>query len=161
MGGWIERGVFLAAIAGLTLMLVSEGRTQVQLARDIPITAKALYDRMAKGETFQLIDIRPLVDDEDEDVGGFENLRLPKSTPMPGCSAGNTPNDALAQIKFDQPAIIITAKGNPQELAKCGAFKRMRFLQGGVTAWSEAGYPEDEGEYTPPKPAGAGGGGCL
>ena len=161
MNGWIERGVFLAAIVGMTALLVNEGRTQVKLEGQVPITAKALYDQMAEGQAFQLIDLRPLEDDDNEDVGGFQYLRVPKSTPMPNCDLSQAPEAARPHIKPQLPTVIITADGDPAAIERCGVFKRARYLKGGVMAWSEAGLPEDEGEYTPPKPMGAGGGGCL
>lgn len=157
--GWAERAVFLVAIVALTGMLINEGRTQVQLERKVPVSAKALYDQMAAGQMLQLIDIRPL-SDEDDDIGGYEEARVPKSIPFPGCDAEQTPEEALKHIKFAAPTIIISNDGSMGALEKCGMFNRVRLLEGGMVAWDDAAFPEDEGEYVPPK-AGGSGGGCL
>ena len=155
----IERMAFLGVITALCIMLVNEGRTQVRLERQIPVQAKVLYDQMAAGKSLQVIDIRPLTDEEDDDVGGYEDARVPKSIPFPGCDQGTTPNDALVNIRFGIPTVIISLDGDIKRLEKCGMFPRVRNLEGGMLAWSEAGFPEDEGEYVAPKMGG--GGGCL
>jgi len=156
----IERGVFLAAIFALSGVLVSESRAQVQLEREIPIDAKGLYGQLATGNKQQIIDVRPLQDDDNEDVGGYEYTHVPGAIPMPGCNPDTTPEDALGQIQFGVPTVIVSAEGAETDFAKCAdQFSRARNLQGGMIGWVDEFLPEDEGEYVAPK-VGAGGG-CL
>jgi len=156
----IERGVFLAVIFALSGVLVSESRAQVELENQIPIHPKGLYDQLAKGEKPQIIDLRPLEDDSNEDVGGYEYTHVPGSIPMPGCDPATTPEGALGQIQAGVPTIIVSAEGDAEEFKKCTAyFSRVRNLEGGMLGWMDEFLPEDEGEYVAPK-AGAGGG-CL
>ena len=156
----IERGVFFAVILGLSGMLVSEGRAQVRLEREIPVDAQGLYKQIAAGNRPQIIDVRPLEDDDNEDVGGYEYTHVPGSIPFPGCDENTAPADALGQIQYGVPTVIVSAEGDKAAYEKCAQqFSRARNLEGGMLGWVDEFLPEDEGEYVAPK-AGAGGG-CL
>lgn len=156
----IERGVFLAVILALSGVLVSQANAQVELERSMPVQAQALYKQLAEGKKPQIIDFRPLEDDSNEDVGGYEYTHVPGSIPMPGCDPATTPEGALGQIQYGVPTIIVTAEGDRASYDKCAAvFSRARNLEGGMIGWVDEFLPEDEGEYVAPK-AGAGGG-CL
>lgn len=156
----IERGVFLAVIFALSGVLVSQANARVDLERAIPMQPKALYEGLANGIKPQIIDFRPLEDDDNEDVGGYEYTHVPGAIPMPGCDPTTTPEDALAQIQYGVPTIIVSAEGEAEAYEACAArFSRARNLEGGMLGWMDEFLPEDEGEYVAPK-AGAGGG-CL
>ena len=159
MNGLIERVLFISVIVGLGVMLVKEGQTQVQLESQIPVGAQQLYDQMAKGKSLQVIDIRPLDDDDNDDVGGYRYARVPKSIPFPGCVEDGTPAEALKNIKRGVPTVIVSLDGDTKALEACKMFPRARILSGGMLAWDEEGLPVEEGEYVAPKMGG--GGGCL
>lgn len=156
----IERGVFLAVIFAMGGLLVNESKAQVALEKEIPVQPKGLYDLIAAGKRPQVIDIRPLEDDDNEDVGGYEYTHVPGSIPFPGCDPAQTPEGAMGQIQFGVPTVLVTAEGESELLDKCNAqFSRARNMEGGMLGWVDEFLPEDEGEYVAPK-AGAGGG-CL
>jgi hypothetical protein len=79
---------------------------------------------------------------------------------MPDCEESKTPEEALPQINYYLPTVIISKEGDEEIFKKClQKFKMAQNLAGGITAWADEGYPLDEGEYEPPKAGG--GGGCL
>ncbi len=156
----LERAVFWTVILVFSGVLVSESQAQVGLERQIPVQGKALYEQLAGGTRVQIIDVRPLKDDDNEDVGGYEYTHVPGSIPLPNCEPSQAPDGALDQIQFGVPTVIVSAEGDAAAFANCGArFDRARNLEGGMLGWVDAFLPEDEGEYVAPK-AGAGGG-CL
>jgi hypothetical protein len=158
--GMVQRVVFLAVILGLSGLLVSKSMAQVQLEREVPVNATGLYGDLASGIKPQIVDMRPLVDDDNEDVGGFEYTHIPGSIPFPGCDPLTTPEGAMGQIQPGVPTVIVSAEGSADDYARCAdVFSRARNLEGGMLGWMDEFYPEDEGEYTPPS-MGAGGG-CL
>jgi rhodanese-related sulfurtransferase len=156
----IERGAAYAIIFALSGVLVSQANARVEIERSIPMEAQVLYKSIAGGAKPQIIDFRPLEDDDNEDVGGYEYTHVPGSIPMPGCDPATTPEGALGQIQYGVPTVIVSADGDKAAYEKCAqVFSRARNLQGGMLGWMDEFLPEDEGEYVAPK-AGAGGG-CL
>lgn len=156
----IERAIFLTVITGLSFLVIQEGRSQVSLENQLSFEAQGLYDAMADGVVYQLIDTRPLEDDDNDDVGGYEYTHIPSSIPFPGCDEANLPETAKGLIQAGVPTIIVSAEGDAESYQKCtDFFKRARNLEGGMLGWTDEFFPEDEGEFIPPKMGG--GGGCL
>jgi len=160
MNEHMERGIFVAVILGLSVVLVSESQAQVEIERKIPLDSKGLYAQIASGDIPQIIDVRPLEDDSNEDVGGYLMTHIPGSIPFPNCDESATPEGALGQIQMGVPTVIVSAEGELAAFEKCSSeFSRARNLGGGMVDWMDNFLPEDEGVYAAPM-VGAGGG-CL
>ncbi|MCO4760335.1 MAG: hypothetical protein KC502_02450 [Myxococcales bacterium] len=156
----IERIIYLLVIATLGGMVIQAGNLHSALENAVPVTPKELYAQLKKkGRKPQIIDARALksVGDDDE---AFEESHIPGAIPMPGCAMIKAPVAAQAMIQVGVPTIIVSQQGDEKTLTACQAkFSRARNLAGGMAAWEDADYPEEDGEYLPPKMGG--GGGCL
>ncbi|MBI4821740.1 MAG: rhodanese-like domain-containing protein [Deltaproteobacteria bacterium] len=150
----LEPMAWFGTLAILTGVVIWEGARRAELEAELPIESKELYGKLAKSSVrLQLIDVRT---DGDE----FEDAHVPGAIPFPGCDPSATDSKALPRILASAPSVIISEDGDAQVFAKCRAhFTTARNLAGGMAAWSDANYPEDVGEYTPPRAAA--GGGCL
>jgi len=156
----IERTLFLGLILLLCGFTLSEGKRQVSLESQLPVEVDELYELLATGANIQIVDVRPLEDDENEDVGGYELTHVPGAIPFPACNPEQTPEESQGQLQAGIPTVIVSLEGSPELFKSCrGAFRRIRNLQGGMVAWVDNGLPEDEGEYIAPSMGG--GGGCL
>jgi len=159
----VERSIYIAVILVLAVLLVSFGKKEVELQKKIPITAEELYQKMSNPKIkLQIVDVRPLT--SDDDVGGYEDSRIPGALPFPNCdeSQMNTENlkAALKNINPYLDTVIVSKDGDPAIFEKCASkFTKVQNLAGGMKAWQQAGFPDESGEYTPPKAGG--GGGCL
>jgi rhodanese-related sulfurtransferase len=151
----IEPLAWVALLALLSGMVLSEGRRRTALEAQVPIEAKELYRTLARGKAaLQIVDVRPDLAD------GYEDARVPGALPMPGCALASAPAAARDRIYPSVPTVIVTASGEPAEAAGCaGFFTSARLLAGGMEGWSDANLPEDSGEYSPP--SAKAGGGCL
>lgn len=159
----IERGVYIALILILAVILMSMGKKQIELQRNIPLTAEELYKKLSNPKLkVQIIDTRPLT--SDDDVGGYEDSRVPGALPFPDCDESKMTSEnlqeALKRINPYAYTVIVSTNGDKSVFEKCAQkFKNAQNLSGGMAAWQEAGLPDESGEYVPPKAGG--GGGCL
>ncbi len=151
----IEPLVWAAVFLATAGWVGAEGQRRQSLETQVPISAKELYQKLARSQVkLQVIDIRPELEDN------YEDAHIPGAIPLPGCDLSAAPPAAAAQILTSAPTIVVSADGDAGTFQGCsGQFKQARNLAGGMEAWTDAAYPEDTGEYMPPK-AGAGGG-CL
>lgn len=159
----IERSIYIVLILVLGVVLLSMGKKQIELQKNIPITSEELYKKLSNPKIkVQIIDVRPLT--SDDDVGGYEDSRIPGSLPFPGCDetkmSSENLQEALKRINPYAYTVIVSTDGNKQIFEECSKkFKNAQNLAGGMAAWQEAGLPDESGEYVPPKAGG--GGGCL
>ncbi|MEW5847447.1 MAG: rhodanese-like domain-containing protein [Myxococcota bacterium] len=144
---------YAVLILVLGFLNVAEGRRQARLEQQLPLTPKELYQTLARAQV-QVVDVRP---DPSEN---YEGTHIPGAIPFPGCDAKAVPEVIQERILPSVPTVVVSDEGSRAEHGKClGYFVNARNLAGGMKAWSEAGLPEDSGEYSPPKPGA--GGGCL
>lgn len=159
----VERGVYIGIIVILAVVLLSMGKKQIELQRNIPITAEELYKKLSNPKLkVQIIDTRPLT--SDDDVGGYEDSRIPGALPFPDCDESKMTSEnlqeALKRINPYAYTVIVSTNGDKAIFENCAQkFKNAQNLAGGMAAWQEAGLPDESGEYIPPKAGG--GGGCL
>jgi rhodanese-related sulfurtransferase len=151
----IETAVYLALLAGLSLLVAAEGRRRADLERRVPVAPAEVYRTLARSQTaWQVVDVRPDLAD------GYEDSHVPGSIPLPGCDPERAPAAARARIHATVPTVIVTSGDGGAEVERCLArFGAARRLAGGMEAWSQARLPEDSGEYAPPSVKA--GGGCL
>ncbi len=160
----IERAIYIGLIVVLAGLLVSFGKKEVELQKQIPVTAEELYKKLANPNiNIQIIDVRPY-EPEDEDYDDeylyYTDIHLPGAIPLPDCDESKAPEEAVEQINPYIPTIIVSRDGDPEIFQKCAQkFKIAQNLAGGIVAWDDAGLPTEDGEYEPPKVGG--GGGCL
>ena len=152
----IERLIYFAAIITLAGMVVQAGALHSALQNAVPVTPKDFYEQLKKkGRKPQVIDTRVASDDD-----GYEDSHVPGAIPVPGCDPAKAPLAAQPQIQLGVETVIVSATGDAATLAACQKrFSRARNLAGGMQAWTDADYPEADGEYMAPKMGG--GGGCL
>ncbi len=162
----VERLIYIGIIAVLSVLLLSFGKKQIELQKQIPISAEELYEKLGNPKiNIQIIDVRPYEipeeeEDEADEIDYFTGAHIPGAIPLPDCDESKAPEEALKQINPYLPTVIVSKDGDPEIFKKCAQkFTIVQNLKGGIEAWDEAGYPEDEGEYEPP--AAGGGGGCL
>jgi 3-mercaptopyruvate sulfurtransferase SseA len=159
----IERGIYIAVIAVLAIVLISFGKKELELKKQMPITAEELYKKLSNPKLkVQIIDVRELT--SSDDVGGYEDSRIPGALPYPNCDDSKMNQGYLVEAKKRiNPylyTVIVSKDGDPEIFKKCAEkFTNVQNLAGGMKAWQEAGLPDESGEYTPPKAGG--GGGCL
>ncbi|HSN90682.1 MAG TPA: rhodanese-like domain-containing protein [Anaeromyxobacteraceae bacterium] len=151
----LEVLVWAAVLAGLSALVVAEGRERSDLERRVPIPVQQFYRTLARSQTtWQVVDVRGDL------ARGYEDARVPGALPMPGCDVARAPEAARDRILASVPTVIVTESGADGELYRCAAFfTSARVLAGGMEAWSDANLPEDSGEYSPP--SAKAGGGCL
>ena len=151
----LEPLVWVAALALLSGMVVTEGKRRTALEAQVPVEAKDLYRTLARSKAaLQIVDVRADL------AEGYEDARVPGALPMPGCDLATTPEKARDRIVPSVPTVIVTSSGDPAEAARCaGFFTSARLLAGGMEGWTDANLPEDSGEYSPP--SAKAGGGCL
>ncbi|MEY3014179.1 MAG: hypothetical protein RIT45_2914 [Pseudomonadota bacterium] len=156
----ILRLLILVAIGGLSVGVASAGMARTEIENAIPMSSRELLGLVSKkGANVQVVDVRVLADDDD-DVGGYQDARVPGSLPMPGCDPDKVPEQALGRVRADIPTVLVSRDGDAATFERCRKhFLRVRNLEGGMAAWSEAGLPEEDGPYVAPKPGA--GGGCL
>ncbi len=161
MNPTIERAVYLVVIVALGGYVAQAGAEQTRLERGVGYPAKQLLRELSsKGFKPQVVDLRALEDEDDDDVGGYAETHIPGSIPFPGCDLTKMPASARLTMRTDVATVIVSRDGDRASFERCAAhFSRVRNLQGGAAAWIEAGLPEADGPFTPPKMGG--GGGCL
>ena len=155
--------MFLSALVGLAVLVANAGTTQARLLRETPFELESLYQAMVASEgDLQVVDVRPLRDPNDDDVGGYDYTHIPDSIPFPGCDPLQTPPEALAALRAHHPTIGVSRDGGLGTLGQCTAtLGSFRYLEGGMAAWIDQGFPEADGEFVPPPPDDGSGGGCL
>lgn len=151
----LEAVLYVAAMLGLGVLLLGEGRRNTELLAKRAVSPKALYALLSNPQVkVQLVDLRPYDDDH------FVDTHVPGSIPLPGCDFDQAPEAARERIYPYVSTVLITEEGDPAAFEACRVkFGQARLLEGGLAAWSSANLPEDTGEYAPPK--NAAGGGCL
>ncbi len=156
----LQRVAFLVVIVALSALVASAGMARTDIENRIPYESREVLSIVSqKGHRVQVIDVRKLSDDDD-DVGGYEDARIPGALPMPGCDPANVPDEAKGRIRADIPTVLVSRDGDTKSYEACKQrFLRVRNLEGGMAAWTDAGLPEEDGEYVAPR-MGAGGG-CL
>ncbi|MFO0594071.1 MAG: rhodanese-like domain-containing protein [Myxococcaceae bacterium] len=150
-----EAALYVAALAILGVLLITEGRHTTELLAKQPVTPKQLMAQLGNPQLkLQVVDARAYDDDH------FLDAHVPGSIPMPGCDPAQAPEAARDRAYPYVATVIVTDDGNAAAFEACKArFGNVRLLAGGFTAWSDASLPEDTGDYSPPK--NAAGGGCL
>lgn len=159
----IERAVYIVVILVLGFYLINLGKKQIEIQKNLPVSAQELYKKLSNPKLkVQLVDVRPLT--SGDEVGGYEDSRIPGSLPFPECDESKMTSEnlkeALKRINPYMYTVIISSDGNREIFEKCAKkFNNVQNLSGGMKAWQEAGLPDESGEYVPPKAGG--GGGCL
>ena len=138
-------GVAILCFSGLVF---AEGRRQHELNAQVELTAKELYQQLARSQVrLQIVDARE---------EGFDDSHIPGAVPFPACDPSAVSEWVLASV----PSVIVTQGGDAAVFARCREFfTTVRNLNGGFAAWDDESYPEDEGEYAAPHSSA--GGGCL
>ena len=151
----VEMWLYLAAMVGLSHLVVVEGHARVDLERRLAIEPRELYRTLARSRNaVQVLDVRPDL------AAGYEESHVPGAIPLPGCEESRAPEAARGRILRSVPTVVISARGDEPETHACAdRFTSARSLAGGMEAWSTANLPEDSGEYAPP--SARAGGGCL
>lgn len=151
----LEASIFGVAIVVLSLLLVQEGRTHSELSAGSALDARALYRRISSSQVkLQIIDARGGSEE------GYEDTHIPGAIPFAGCDFEALDESVRARIFDYAPTVVVSANGESDVFDRCRRHFRTAFnLKGGMTAWLDAGLPEDSGEYVPPK--NSAGGGCL
>lgn len=155
MSRWSEPVAWIAALAALSVLVAAAGRERAALEKRLPLEAKELYRTLARSHAaLQIVDVR-------EDLAaGYGESHVPGAIPLPGCDLARAPAPARERIHRSAPTVLVGATGAPQETVRCaGLFTSARTLAGGMESWSDAGLPEDSGDYAPP--SSRAGGGCL
>jgi rhodanese-related sulfurtransferase len=150
-----ELGIYVAAMAILGALLLSEGRETTELEARAAVSPKQLWALLSNPQVkVQIVDLRAYDDDH------YLDTHIPGAIPLPSCDLQQAPEKARDRIYPYVTTIIVTEDGDTAAFEQCRAkFGVARNLAGGLTAWTDENKPEDTGEYSPPK-AGAGGG-CL
>jgi rhodanese-related sulfurtransferase len=145
---------FIGVIALLGVVLLVEGKKSVQLQSQIPLSAKELYSKLAHSQVkLQILDVRTGSD-------GYEDSHIPGAIPLPGGDLASASSEVRERVFSYVPTLVVSSDGDSKAFEACRAnFPLARNLAGGMTAWTSANYPEDSGEWVPPK--NHAGGGCL
>ena len=151
----VEMWIYLAALVGLSHLVVVEGHARVDLERRLAVEPRGLDRTLARSRNaVQLVDVRPDL------AGGYQESHVPGAIPMPGCDEARAPEAARGRILRSVPTVVISAgDAGPAEHDCVDRFTSARSLAGGMESWSAANLPEDSGEYAPPSTRA--GGGCL
>lgn len=151
----LEPAAWVVSIAALASLNLIEGWRSRELEAAVSVTPKELYRTLAQSQQhWQLIDVRP------DPEGQYGDSHIPGSLPFPDCDPQKSPPAARNMVLSSEPAIIVSEDGDREVFLRCAKyFSRTRNLAGGMTAWVDANYPEDSGEYVPP--SNRAGGGCL
>jgi len=161
----VERIIYLGTILVLTGLLLSFGKEDLELRKKLPISVEELYEKLGNPKiNIQIIDVRPYElpeeEEEAEETDYYTGVHIPGAIPYPECDDSKVPKEAKPYINPYLPTVIVSKDGDKEIFKKCAEkFSFAQNLEGGMIAWDEEGYPEDEGEYQPP--AAGGGGGCL
>ena len=141
----LEPLIWIGMIALFAALIVREGRRTSELEAKVFVSPEELYALLARSKVPpQIVDVRD----------AYEDSHIPGAIPFPGCEK------ASEWIIESRPSVIVTEEGDATLFAKCRErFTLSRNLAGGMTAWIDANYPEDEGEFAPPRTSA--GGGCL
>jgi len=150
-----ESAIYVAAMAVLGALLLTEGRRTTELLAHRVLTPKALYALLSNPQVkVQIVDLRAYDDDH------YIDTHIPGAIPLPGCDEAKAPEKARDRVYSYVNTIIVTDPGDAAAFEACRArFGQARLLEGGMEGWSNANLPEDTGDYAPPK--NAAGGGCL
>ncbi len=151
----LQEKILIAFVVVLSLLVIKEGRESVALKAQRPIQPRELFKKVSQSQVkLQVLDVRA-------DVEKFyEDIHIPGAVPYPNCDPEMVSKAVGERIFFYSPTVIVSEDGNLDVFQHCRTqFANVVNLEGGMTAWSDEGLPEDSGEYVPPK-AGAGGG-CL
>jgi rhodanese-related sulfurtransferase len=143
----LEPALWIGAIAIFGGLVLREGRVLAQLEAQLGVEPAELYRQLSRSQApLQIIDAR--------DTESYLDTHIPGAIPFPACDGES--QWVIASV----PSVIVTPAGDRALFEKCAAgLTSARNLVGGMEAWSNAGQPEDEGEYSPPKKRA--GGGCL
>ncbi len=148
-----EPFAWLIVAAALSGLVASEGRKRAELEARVPFSAPDLYRSLAKSQSrWQIVDAR--------EESAYADSHVPGAIPMPSCDATKVPAAAVGRAIVSVPTVIVTSSGADADFRAClSTFTAARNLEGGMAAWSDAGLPEDSGDYSPPSVKA--GGGCL
>jgi len=133
---WSAIGAVLviALIAIIAFAFKPDGGTEaaatVQGAQEI--SAQQAYEYYQTGDYF-FLDVR-----EQEE---WDNFHIPGTTLIP---LGELP-DRLAEVPTDKPIVVVCNSGNRSQTGRDtllqAGFTNVRSMEGGVTGWSDLGYP--------------------
>ncbi len=151
----LEPFAWALLLAGLSALVLGEGRRRAELEARIPVEPRELYRTLARSQSsWQVVDVRAGPEE------GYEDSHVPGAVPLPGCDLSRAPAAARDRIYPSVPTVIVSGSGDDAALRGClRRFTSARWLAGGMEAWSAARLPEDTGEYAPPSVKA--GGGCL
>ncbi len=157
----VERLLYHVVIVVMAALLLHAARTQAALESNIPLTPKELFANLAaSGRSLQVVVLRPLSAPSEDDAGAYLASHIPGALPVPNCELERAPRAAAARVSAHSPTVLVTKDGDVEAFRRCAPrFGQARHLEGGMAAWLDAGYPEEDGELMLPR-AGAGGG-CL
>ena len=146
------KSLYIGVLLIFSGLLLSFGKKEIQLQKNIPITADEVYKLLQTNAGFQIIDVRPYGSDESEDENTYYEAHIPGSIPFPNCDESKTPKEALEHINPYLPTIIVSQNGDVEIFKKCAQrFTIVKNLKGGFAAWNEKyeDFNEDD-EYSPP-----------
>lgn len=85
----IERIIYISIIAILSIVLLGYGKKEIELQKQIPLTAEELYKKLSNPKvTIQIIDVRPYEvpeeeEDEAEEIDYYTGAHIPKGSHFP------------------------------------------------------------------------------
>ncbi len=152
MTSFKTRFLYIGVLLIFSGLLLSFGKKEIQIHKNIPITIDELFNVAFKtNAAIQIIDVRPYGSEDSEDENTYFEAHIPESIPFPNCDENLTPKEALKQINPYLPTVIVSQKGDREIFKKCAQkFTIIKNLKGGFLAWDDAGYPEEEDGYAPP-----------
>ena len=103
----LELGIYVAAIAILSVLLLAEGRTTTDLLAKSAVAPKELMSILSNPQVkVQIVDLRPYDDDN------FVDTHIPGAIPLPDCEVGKAPEKARDRVYPYVTTIIVTAEGD-------------------------------------------------
>ncbi|HEY6105220.1 MAG TPA: hypothetical protein VIV59_04510, partial [Anaeromyxobacteraceae bacterium] len=96
----VEMWIYLAAMVGLSHLVVVEGHTRVDLERRLAIEPQELYRTLARSRSaVQVVDVRPDL------AVGYEESHVPGAIPLPGCDEARAPAAARGRVLRSVPTV--------------------------------------------------------
>jgi hydroxyacylglutathione hydrolase len=132
-----------STVVCLLLVCLSAASAGAETEAPLPMTPKELYSRIEQGNPPRILDVRTRYE--------YQQGHVPGAIHMPFWSVPWRASRLAASQ--DEPVVVYCAHGPRAGLAR--AFLRLRgfdevlYLKGHMTAWSEAGLPEEKPQDRP------------